>query len=434
MSSSFMTSGGTERPSWLKTQGPALLLTISACAASMSLFAQPRPPVLCIDEPGGCVVAQPGAYPWYPALDTSALPFSASGPWGQAERLQAPAAPSIVREVVVTSAAQFNAAATSGTRVVIGADISETIDVRASDVEVVVPRGRSIAGINLAGYPFTPISRVRIRGSTPGTHSGGLVGKIWALARVDDLIVDGLDLNGRNSSSSGPGQGIQSGNEASSRWAIVNNRGNFRGWAFLGTVRHIVFAGNNFKHAQSSRERNGYVEGWGIRNAGGPIVLFRNRIEGTRYHAIRAQPTPNGRSEYLFAAENTIVSLNEGRVAWIWANLGNGERADGMWFRGNRVYTHVAASCGLGVSLEGLDVDYSRVSGNQFFGAGASTFSDAMLVAQARGYPGDHDWSQGNSFSALGALPAWEGVGDPSTIPLEGNVPADPGTSQCPAP
>lgn len=385
-----------------------------------------------IDAPGsdGGGVAVP--YPWYPELDVTSIPFGTSGAWGAGLPLEAPAAPVVTRDVTVTTAAELSAEATSGTRITVGADIDAVVDIRANDVEVIVPRGRFVRTIVLAGFPFDRIARIRIRGETIGVHSGGLVGKIWSLGPVDDLIVDGLDLNGDNAADVQQGQGIQSGDGPNARWAIVHNRGNFRGWAFLGGAAHLVFAGNNFLHGRGSREENGYVEGWGIRAGGGPLVLFQNRIEGTRYHAIRAQPG-GGEGEYLYAAENTIVSLNEARIGWIWANLGNGMRADGTWFSRNDVYTHVAATCGLGVSLEAFDVEYSRVNGNRFFGGGDSVLSEASLAAQISTYTGDHDWS-GNTFEALGPLPAWGGPGDPTTIPLVGGITPSTGSAECPPP
>jgi hypothetical protein len=427
-----------------KVPSPAVLLS-SAVAASLLLAAstladaQPRPPKLCVDVPGGCAPeVDSAAYPHYPALNLNAIPWhTAAGPWGPRVRIEAPALPSISRSVTVNSRAEFNAAASvAGTRITIatGWAGNSTATINASDIEVIIPAGVAVGAIEIGAWPrSSAISRVRIRGPVAGTHSGGRMGQYRDFELASDIIIDGIDVNG--DSGFGGGETNQAFRASGTRLAILNSRVISAGYNWLGSAKQVVIANSNFYHGAAARSAVGFVEGWGIRNTGGPLTIVDSRIQGTRYHNLRTQSV-GGSGELLYVNRTTFVAVAEGRTAWMWNNLGTGNRGQGAIIENSAVYSYTAPGCGLGQEISAADVGYSRLRNNRFFGAGNAVYSQAYLDAQAAsggGSPGDHDWSVGNSFSVLTSLPAWAGPGDPRQVPLPAGLTLISGEGACPS-
>ena len=117
-----------------------------------------------------------GSYPHYPALNLNAIPWhTAAGGWGPRVTLEAPALPVTTRSVTVNSRTEFNAAASvAGTRITVatGWPGNTVATINSSDIDVIIPTGISIGAIEFGNWPRDyAISRVRIRGTTPGTHS-----------------------------------------------------------------------------------------------------------------------------------------------------------------------------------------------------------------------------------------------------------------------
>lgn len=357
-------------------------------------------------------------YRWYPALDLARIPFHvASGPWGPKAAISAPAAPLTTRRVTVTSAEQFSREARiPGTQLTVGAQFIGPVAVASdiADLDIIVPAGHRVAQLTIGGYtPTTSTRRVRIRGTTPGRHSGGVIGGITfaSTTAITDVIVDGVDLNGED------GRG---GNllwhfvRGAERVAVVNVRGHAVGPGSLdqqgGT--DIVIAGSRLLSAVRAREVNGYPEGWGVR-AGGRVVIFDNRIEGSRYHRVRLHPEA-GPKHYAWVANNTFVDAHEGRIFSVFNASGSTSyRYGAVWAMCNQVYAH--STCML-PSFDGGHADYAVLTHNSFYG----NITRSQLQA---GHGSGRDYLTGNTFAAWRTPPAWLSPGDPALIALP---PLDP--------
>jgi hypothetical protein len=367
-------------------------------------------------EAGACPAADARVtegYRWYPTLDLARIPFhTASGPWGPRAPIIAPEAPETRRTARVTSATQLAAEALiPGTRILIDADYigPAVIFGDVTDVDIVVPRGRTLAKLIIGRYtPPSATRRVRIRGTTPGVHSGGVVGQInFASNPATDLIIDGLDLNGDD----GQGGGILLHFVwPPERVAVVNNRGHGVGSAsIMGDGNDIVFAGNRILSGVRSREINGYLDGWGLRG-GSRIVVYDNRIEGTRYHRVRVHPGAK-RPQYAWVANNIFVDPNEARIFGAWRTDNSQHRFSGVWAVCNRIYAH--STC-MSASFEAQDVDYAMLTSNSFFG---SFTAESQRALQALHGPG-RDYVSGNTFSRWQPPPPWQTGENPAAVPL----------------
>lgn len=408
------------------------LLFAAALSAAGPVAGQPT---------GGAGCPAPGApvtepYRWYPALDLSRIPFHAgAGPWGPRARILAPEPPVTTRNVRVTSAAEMAAEARiPGTQITVGAQFIGPVVMAydVTDLDIVVPPGHRIAQLTVGRYaPASTTQRVRIRGTSPGTHSGGLVGSVFfGSATATDVILDGIDLNGDDGKGGNLMLQISRGAE---RVAIVNVRWNGVGPATIIRGNNVVIAGNRMMSGARSRESNGYPEGWGIR-AIGRIVVYDNRIDGTRYHRVRIHPEA-GPPLYAWVANNTFVDPHEARIFSAFnASGATSYRYAGVWAVCNRIYAH--STC-MPPSFDGIHADYAMLTSNAFFG---SFKQETQQMLQSQQGPG-RDYVTGNTYSAWQAPPAWQSPGDPNaSVPLPAEMPgrynpsAAAGTKPCPPP
>ena len=363
----------------------------------------------------GARVAEP--YRWYPKLDLTRIPFhSAAGPWGPRAPIVAPAAPVTRRSVNVSSAAQLAAEALiPGTLITVTADyIGHAVvfgDVR--DVDIVVPAGRRVAQLTIGSYtPRSITERVRIRGTTPGTHSGGLIGAIAFYSYpARDIIIDGVDLNGEDGNG---GHLLWNFGFPVERFAVVNVRGNAASDAGGLQGVDIVIAGNRIVSGLRTREVVGSAGGWSLRG-GDRLVVYDNRIDGTRYHRIRVHPNPvPGPPQYAWVANNTLVDPNEARIfsAFHVGNNSDSDRYAAVWAVCNQVYAH--STC-MPPSFDGVRASYARLIHNTLFGS----ITQAMQRSQQAAQGPDRDYLTGNKFSPWQAPPAWDAPGDPTTaVPM----------------
>lgn len=393
----------------------ALLLSVVAPAR-----AQPAAPAMC--PAAGAPVKEP--YRWYPQLDLARIPFhAAAGPWGPKAPVTPPEAPVTRRNVLVTSAADFAAEARQpGTRITVAAQYigPVTIATEITDLDIVVPPGHRVARLIIGRHtPPSVTARVRIRGTTPGKHSGGVVGGIMfaSMGAIRDVIIDGVDLNGDDGHG---GNLLWHFVRDAERVAIVNNRGHGVGPASLGGGSDVVIAGNRIFSGARSREVNGYPEGWGIRDGGSRLVVFDNRIDGTRYHRIRVHPIA-APPQYAWVANNTFVDPFEGRILSASNYTGTSQKYSALWGICNQVYAY--STC-MTPSFDGLHAQYARLTHNAFYG-NLTRATQQALQAQH----GGHDYVTGNSFSPWRAPPAWDGPGDPTAVPLPS---IDPGRQKPP--
>jgi hypothetical protein len=393
------------------------LITAAALTAVLAANGAAAQEATALCPAPGARVTEP--YRWYPALDLARVPFHhADGPWGPRAPIKAPAPPVTRRTVRVTNAAQLVAEARiPGSQITIDADyIGHAVlfgDV--SDIDIVVPPKRTVAQLWIgSASPRSTTRRVRIRGLTPGEHSGGLIGRIAFYSDpATDLIIDGVDLNGDD------GQGghlLLHFRRSAERIAVVNVRGHSVGPGTLGGGTDMVFAGNRFMTGAREREINGYPEGWGIR-AGGRIVVYDNRIDGTRYHRVRVHPGEVPRPEYAWVANNIFVDPYEARI--FDASDATGKRPPdrfaGVWAICNQVYAHSKCTS---PGFEAPHADYARLTSNRFFGSMTPAGRRAKEGEQGGPAPG-RDYMSGNTFSPWQAPPPWDARGNPTTdVPL----------------
>lgn len=382
------------------------LLLCGSCAILQAAETKCRAP--------GEAVAEP--YLWYPKLDLARIPFhTGAGPWGPRAAIVAPTAPVTTRAVRVTSASQFALEARlNGTQIVVDAAYIGPVTLQSSvtDIDIVVPTGKRVAQLTIGAYsPPSTTRRVRVRGTTPGEHSGGTIGSITFLsASTADVIIDGVDLNGEDGKGGNLLWHFARGVE---RAAVVNVRGHSVGSASLHSPpsTHVVLAGNRLYTGARTREVNGYPEAWGTRG-GEQIVVFDNRLEGTRFHRVRVHPKP-GLHQYAWVSNNVFVDPYEGRIFSAFNVGGNapGDRYAAVWAVCNEVYAH--SSC-MTPSFDGTVANFAMLTSNAFYGNITETLQRTLQNAHGAG----RDYLSGNKFSAWREPPKWDGAGDPRTIPL----------------
>lgn len=369
-------------------------------------------------------------YPLYPSFDRNTVPWhTAVGGWGAQVALQAPALPTTTRSVTVNNTTDFNTeAAVAGTQITIGTSFSSTsvVNVTASDIDIVVPSGIVMGTIEWGTFPrTTAIARVRVRGSTPGSFSGGRIGQVVIIPSTEgiytDVVVDGIDLNG--DSGKGSGWFHQPFRVDAVRIAVLNCRVISAGYTWLGDdASHVFIANSNFYHGGATRAEAGFAEGWGFRNKAGPVTIVDSRIQGTRYHNLR--PQSYDRAGEVFYARNCVfVAQAEGRTAWLWNNVSETSGyGQGAVIENCNIYTYSTASCGFGPEISSANVDWSRVANNNFYGGGVAVFSS--VSANGGG-------TEGNTFNSLTAFPAWGGPGDPTAVPLPSGLTLITGEGVC---
>lgn len=362
------------------------------------------------------------AYPLYPALNLAQIPWHVgAGAWGPQVRLQAPALPVTTRTVTVRSQAEFNAAAAvSGTAITIaqGWAPNTSVTINANDIDVTIPRGVVIGGIELGAFPRTAaLARIRIRGE-------GRMGQYRDYDLVSDVVIDGVDMNG-DGQWTGTGEGITVFRLNATRAAVLNVRAVSAGPIWLGDARHVVIANSNLYHGAATRAAVGWAEGWGVRNSSGPLVIVDSRIQGTRYHNLRVH-THSRPGELLYVTRSTLVAAAEGRTTWMWTNLGQGTRGQSGILHDNDIYTY--SNCWAGFEIGTTDVDHAAITNNRFYGGGNAVGSQAYLNAAVRGGGA----ATGNTFAPLVAFPAWSGRGNPLDIPLPAGMTFQNGEGACP--
>lgn len=378
-------------------------------------------------------------YLWHPALDLLRVPWHVGALSAQAPQfpIQTPAAPVTTRQVTVHTVTNFNIeSAIAGTEITVGTGWASTANamVNASDIDIIVPPSIAVGPILLDPFGVGVRQRVRVRGTTPGSHSGGKVGQFRDNANCTDIIIDGIDMDGSGFSGAESNVCLR---PEGTRYAIVNVRALSSGNIWLGHAKHAVVAGCSMFHGAATRAENGFVEGWGIRNTDGSVVVFDSQIRGGRYHNIRLHSNNETGEEYCWCADSDLISMCEARTGWLWHHSSAPSTTVGIAaiVDNCRVYTHSDAGCDLPRNLDAF-CEYSRVRNCAFHGAGAQGVYDQAYLdseaAGAGGTPGDHDWNDGNTFPAFTSLPAWRGPGDPTAIGLPNGMTFQEGEGICP--
>jgi len=401
-------------------------------------------------------------YPLYASLDRNELPFhTAAGSWGAQVPLQAPTPPTTTRNVTVTTAGGFyTEAGVDGTQITIGADISDSsadlLAIRGSDIDVILPAGRTIGGIMLGQYFSAGGSRVRIRKADGDTRGGRMgqfriqptTGTAWT-----DIIIDGVDSNGAgdfgNAAESNMGVYLDDSGVIPQRVFIHNVRALSPQAMGFFQANHLVIAACSFRASAVDRGTATRNEGWCIRGHGTPFVIVDSHLETTRYHTIRPN-TNDASNEYFFIARTNIVNLTEGKMGWLGNKLTDPAWGFywGAWVKDCNFYSSATSTCSSGGGTDSallslLSCSYSRITGNTFYSGGTGNAitwtstnltnerneaittgnADSTLVSRGRApLPADAHSSDvnlaTNSFATLTGRPSWGGAGDPTGITL----------------
>lgn len=380
------------------------------------------------------------AYAPYPSLDLNTIPFhTGAGAWGAQQAIIAPTPPTITREVTVTNAAALSTELrTPGTRVIV--DFSTTADISVVgsvvDAELVVPDTVSLGNILIGRYLDTAqVTRLRVRGSTLGTLSGGNIAVLTLLSNnTNNIHIDGIRFRSGNNKNCGMNYTFYYGagaNEDIANYTAITNC-QFHSEENCGYIlsNHLVIAGNCTSSGVNTDTTAGEDEAWCFRTRGAPCVIYDNYLKGRKYHRFRIAPRINtSATQHCYVANNTMVDLNQGRISWFGFHSADNVATDaitGAWFINNVVYAENQDG-DTAISLEFPNVStYARVTGNTFYG----DFSQGTLASEENIIDAtDTDFTTGNAFNSIAAYPDYDRVGSPESLQLNtwtSNVPYQP--------
>jgi len=374
-------------------------------------------------------------YTWFPSLDKNTIPWHvAAGAWGPRLLVQEASAPTGTTPVTVTTFADFRSAVLAGARTItIGADISGAngsifgshINGSWNDVDIIIPPGRILRSFAMGdgGGAGTTVNRMRFRGNTVGSHSGGQLHNVTLWGAHNDIIFDGIDITG---------PGVWDGDQVSAfnvsntgnRIAVTRCRIAAGCYAFIGNGSNMIVTGCSVSASRQPRQASGF-EGWGFRltdAADGGVIFFGNHIRSTRYHKIRCHPTST--TGYLYIKDNwfwcigrdeEVSAAVDNQLVAVDANLTDAMPKGwmaGMWFEGNEIWAR-----GNGNSLKSGSTDsdgtnpviaawcpYVRSSGNTFHSESTAYANDASFVTT-----GSTDvLKSGNTYSAYATPTVWK--------------------------
>ena len=285
-------------------------------------------------------------YTWYPALDLSTIPFHVgSGVWGPQRPVVAPSAPTgTMTDVTVTNSAELQAQIfTPNRRITISGNIDGSLIFDSgdiTDVDIIVPPGSRLGQPTFGsfGTPIT-VTRLRIRGPTVGTYSGGQVHQMdWSdFSTGSDFIVDGVALSGDAANCAFSRAPV-------SRVAVVNCIISSGCYAISSTSTDMVVAGCTILSGQNlSLQGTGDEEAYGWRmnrECQGYQIMFNcdDRSTPTRTtssHArVRCHPNPG--LDYVYISNNRFVERVENWLFICDAIFGTGTGiARGVWYQNN---------------------------------------------------------------------------------------------------
>ena len=359
-------------------------------------------------------------YPWYTPLDLNSIPWhAASGPWGAAVPVIAPSAPTITQTDVVwsTPGASVSVSGQTGRRFIVAADLGNISINNSSDCDIVIPSGFTCNVMFINGA----CSRIRVRGSTVGVHSGGQVRRIDVyqdVTAITDLIFDGFKIASSNSAFEH--SIVVTGRPQ--RWAIVNCKIRSARATFIGRATHIVWAGNSI---QSGVITSGQAEGatgvdeaqWTIRHdTEGPVVLYANDIRGRKYHRFRtgANTALEAASTLHYIARNQIVDEQESAITLVLGAVSS----PATIIDDNDIHAYVGS--GGGARFDAEKAMYARITNNRIrSNAINSGFLSGRQSAHVANLPGANvDYTTGNTFAGWSRPASWVGAGDPSDVTM----------------
>ena len=373
-------------------------------------------------------------YEWYPSLDLNTIPFhTGAGFWGAQSPFQTALAPQgALTEVNVATAGELTTALTAGSRrITLTADIDSYSFTAGNitDVDIIIPSGRIFSNIGLgrynAGDPDRVITRLRIRGSTVGSYSGGQLHRLQLFPGPGsaDFIIDGVGITGTGNSPgepllfSGPYENI-------SRVAMQYNRIHSGGICTINKLSDFAFCGNSVLTGSQTGLAPGSDEAYAIRHyPQDRTIIYGNDIRSdtartsAAYSRLRFNPDADAAGAHVWASNNTIIERIESHVFWLNSQIGNsGVDAGDMgtiWFEDNLVI------CTGGTPfMYFADSDHARVNGNTFQSDTITSVANISADGGPTPYTTCPDpvFTQ-NTYEALpGSDPAWGAAGDPSAL------------------
>jgi hypothetical protein len=366
-----------------------------------------------------------------------------SGAWGDADPIVCAELPTTTSTQTCTSFSECQSEIEiDGVQLTIDADWGPsnvlTIDDNAGDgvhdIDVIVLSTSAIGTIQLGSFGCTqPHDDIRIRGSTPGSYSGGIVGQLRIDQCVTDLTIDGIATNGDTTGASGysGAEGYHCFHTDGARLTVLNVLALCAAHAWIGSATDVVINNSSFMAGAATTTEVGYVEGWGIRNSHGKITIIDSDIRTTRYVPLRTHSTNGGSTtdELMFVLRSILLNYAEARTAWEYPDangavgglLGPGL---GAVIQDSHIYAFADSDCGLGAQID-IATSYSRHDGNTFYeiddANNSMDFSQSWLDGEqataASNWGGTHT-DTGNTFTTAAAAPAWGGAGDPTTLPM----------------
>jgi hypothetical protein len=372
-------------------------------------------------------------YEWFASFDKNLFPpHSASGGWGVQRAIQVAAPPVTTDTGTAGTATQLqDACYTPGTAVTL-TDVIAGVSIsgaNVTDVDVIIPEGTGIISTSLAtrpqlgrsASPFRTVRRMRFRGSTLGTFSGGQIHNLQVHGDVQDLIFDGIALSGPDGTSGSNAVHLAVANSISpSRIAFHNVRAKCGGGFLLAVAGDITLANCSIMTADGTADP---VDGWGLRlsaNCTGNQIIYGCDIRASTarggganntYHRIRTHP--NAGLYHIWAYNTTFIDRVQARIFLVDAAFGGGTGTlDGAWFDNNLVIATYASGAN-GRELNITDALYARITNNTFQSDQFTSTTHLTLGAPVT----DGDKTTGNVFESLpGSDPAWGAAGDPSAI------------------
>ncbi len=214
-----------------------------------------------------------------------------------------PTAPTISRQLEVRTAAQFNSAANvAGTRVIVKASIPSAVTINASNIEVRMDPGVSVAGLNITKAQ----RRIRLQG---GSYTGSGISLAYPStfypSRVDnpawvieDVMIDGVTVRANANSTAL--------NVRGNRIAVVRSvaRGGEYG-VYTGTAASVqnndIILADNVLQSEGDQATVRLVA---VRHA----VTVDNRIENLMLTGSKHAYRVHAVSDQVFAARNLLVN------------------------------------------------------------------------------------------------------------------------------
>jgi hypothetical protein len=390
----------------------------------------------------GTAPAAGDPFTWHTALDLNDVPWhTAAGAWGTQHAMPEATAPTTTTTSNPTTLAQFQAALVSGTRINIGAGV--TIDCGAgnlqgtgetlSDIDIVISSTGALLHFRLGTYStdVCTYSRIRIRGSTVGSYSGGQLHHFGVIisssssSSCNDVIIDGVGITGGASTDIEATSALllQTGSTSSRRLNVVNCRLASGGEGYIGDMADTIFAGNSMLTALTNPEPV-EDESWGIRIVGylsGGHIVYGNDIRAASagrtnvFHRVRIHPGVNGEG-HLWVGNNTMVDLVEARLLWCIASAGSlAGWLESFMADGNTYYVE-----GAGMSYSSESAIYNRFTNETFYSALSLSDSNLVVASVIAGPPppgvSTTKVTSGNSYNGTATPPAWGAAGDPSGL------------------